>query len=148
METLYIDHNIFLNKKQIKKLISGDVVSAVGVSLHVPGSDKFNDPKNFNEYFCLYKLIPKKYVYKSIYNKNYGYDVYLSNNKCKENVLDYFKRIIFSKYENQEDVKKLSDISDGGSEWMFLLEQNFKKDIVVFHKMQIQKIEVLNESLI
>lgn len=147
MDSLYINHNIFLNKNQRYKLAAGERISVVGTSLSVRGSEKFKDPKDFNEYFCLYNLIPKKIILKNVYSTKQGYDIYLLNSTSKNNFFDYFKNLIFNKNEKQEEVKKLLDFKDGGSEWMLIFEQDYKKQFIIFHKIQIQKTEVLLESL-
>jgi hypothetical protein len=148
MNTLYISHNIFLSKKQRYDLVEGHAVKVIGTFTQVFADEKFKDPKDIHEYFCLYNLIPKNKIFKNIYKTRQGYDVCLLNNKTKNSFLDRIKNLIFSKNEIQEDVKKLLDVCDGGAEWMFILEQDFKKNLILFHKIQIQKIETLLESLI
>jgi hypothetical protein len=147
MDSLYINHNIFLDKDQRYKLAEGKRVSVIGTSLSMLSSDKFKDPKDFSEYFCLYNLIPKKTIFKNVYNTKQGYDIHLLNSNTKNSAFDYFKNFIFNKNENQQEVRKLVDIKDGGVEWMLIFEQDYKKQFIVFHKIQIQKIEVLLESL-
>lgn len=148
MDILYVSHNLFLTKEQRYNLFNGNNVETVGTSICVLNSLKFKNPEEVKEYFCLYKLIPKKNITKSIKSTKKGFNIYLFSEKTNNTFFDLVNEFFFGKKINKENTKKLLDIKDGGSEWLFLIEQEFKKNLIIFHKLQIQKIENLLESLV
>lgn len=138
-DTLYISHNIFLDKQQRYSLFKGKKIKIVGVSLYNWTPDR----KESSEYFVLYDIIPKRNKESEIFHSKKGYTIYIKNNNIKS---------IFSFIKPKEnflcsDVSDLLDISDGGKEWMFITKEIEKNNHKVKHTIEIKKLEDLVGSI-
>lgn len=144
-DTLYISHNIFLSREQRYNLYSGKKEKVVGVNVSCWSPKKMIE-NEYTESFCFYRIIPKRKTNYKIKKTQKGYLIYLTNNK----IFSIFDFIYNHKNENRvndNDVKNLLDIKDGGKEWMFLKEETNQNNLTIKHSIEIHKLESLLESI-
>jgi hypothetical protein len=142
METLYFGHNIFLNKEQKFELLEGKQIKVKGKYTFMKESEKFKKTNILYENSCIYKLVPKKIVFKTIKKSIEGFKIYLKND-LNVNFLDKLKNLLFSETENKGFVKNILDIKDGGVERILIQEQYYYNNLNIKHKILIQKKEIL-----
>jgi len=138
-ETLYIGHDIFLNRKQRYNLYNGKKVKVIGINTCCWMPQKLD----CTEFFSEYVLIPKKRSECKIKNNKKGYIVYI-NNPNMLSILDFLY-----KKEDKSSIcaKNLIDIVDGGKEWLFLKQEVTQINYNIVHTVEIKKIEDLTANI-
>lgn len=133
--TLTVAHNIFLEREQRYKLVKGEQVDCVGVSVPVwYYRGKTSEPGN--EVFVKYKIIPTDHKIFVKHNEE-GYEIFLPKNS-------------FNPEDNRNNpvtLKNLLDHKDGGIEWIAFRQfgeaKRQKKKVSIVHFVEIKTIEEL-----
>lgn len=138
-QTLYIGHNIFLNKEQRYNLYYGKKIKVIGFNISCNSLKKYNCIECFSQYY----LIPRKKIKNKIKKNNKGYTIYIEN----LNMFSIFDFLFTEKNKNNFSAKDLINIKDGGKEWTFIKQELNEINHNTIHTIEIQKIENLLSSL-
>lgn len=158
MLTLTVGHQIFLTKEERYRIVNGETVQILGISVPVWLEDtKTSEPAI--EVFVRYKIIPTEDI-TFIKCKKYGYDIEIQKtqdlpNEILETLTEEERDDWFKTNDSKPDVSFLKDIKDGGCAWLAFRQYNklrkskktFGKAIQLAHFVEIKDIEALLTSI-
>lgn len=151
MKTLTVTHNIFLDRDQRYRLVAGEEVEAVGVSVPVWFS-KGKSTEPAQEVFCKYKLYNRPETF-PINTWEEGYTVVLPQpHETMQKVVDTLAaNTLIGEKLRPPDAKNLLDFKDGGSAYLSFKQytkvHSGKRSYNILHFVEIKDVADLVESL-